>query len=78
MYRDIVQDVPCTLNFVNNIVYGNSGPLAGAGVRRVGGVWASNLWYDVRGKDKAQFDGLEWDAWVASGKFDFTLKPDYP
>ena len=78
MYRDIVQDVPCTLNFVNNIVYGNSGPLAGAGVRRVGGVWASNLWCDVRGKDKAQFDGLELDAWVASGKFDFTLKPDYP
>ena len=73
-----MQDVPCTLNFVNNIVYGNSGPLAGAGVRRVGGVWASNLWCDVRGKDKAQFDGLEWDAWVASGKFDFTLKPDYP
>ena len=94
MYRDVVQDIPCTLNFVNNIVYVSEGPLAGNGVRRVGGVWAGNLWYDARGRDKARFDGLKWDAWVASGKesgsdyadplfvnadkFDFTLKPDSP
>ena len=94
MSRDVVQDIPCTLNFVNNIIYGNSGPLVGAGARRVGGVWANNLWYDVRGKGKAQFDGLGWDAWAASGKetngsyadplfadprrFDFALKPESP
>ena len=94
MYRDVVQDIPCTLNFINNIVYVNEGPLAGEGVRRVGGVWANNLWYDVRGKDKAQFDKLDWDAWVASGKesggvygdplfadpeqFNFTLNAESP
>ena len=94
MYRDVVQNIPCTLNFVNNIVYVNEGPLAGEGVRCVGGVWANNLWYDARGKDKALFDKLNWDAWVASGKetggaygdplfadpqhFDFTLKPNSP
>ena len=94
MYRGIVQDIPCTLNFVNNIVYVNEGPLAGAGVRDVGGVWAGNLWFDARGKDAAEFDGLKWDAWVESGKesggvfadplfvnvdkFDFTLKPGSP
>ena len=94
MYRDVVQNVPCTLNFVNNIVYVNEGPLAGEGVRNVGGVWANNLWYDVRGRDMAQFDKLDWDAWVASGKesggaygdplfadpqhFDFTLSAESP
>ena len=94
MYRDVVQNIPCTLNFVNNIVYVNEGPLAGEGVRRVGGVWANNLWFDARGKDTALFDKLNWDAWVASGKetggaygdplfadpqhFDFTLKPNSP
>ena len=94
MYRDVVFDVPCTLHFVNNIVYVNEGPLVGEGVRNVGGIWANNLWYDARGKDKAQFDKLDWDAWVASGKetgsvygdplfadpqhFDFTLSAESP
>ena len=94
MYRAVVFDVPCTLHFVNNIVSVDSGPLVGQGVRQVGGVWANNLWHDARGKDAAEFDGLKWDAWVASGKEtggvfadplfadaknrDFTLKPDSP
>ena len=68
MYRAAVFDVPCSLHFVNNIVYGESGPLVGKGVRNVGGVWANNLWFDVRGKEHAEFDGLGWDAWAASGK----------
>ena len=94
MKRATVQDIPCTLHFANNIVYVDAGPLAGRGVRNVGGVWANNLWYDVRGRDKAEFDGLKWDAWVASGKetgsvfadplfadpgrFDFTLSAESP
>ena len=94
MCRDVVQDIPCTLNFINNIVYVKEGPLASDGVHCVGGIWANNLWYDVRGKDKAQFDKLDWDAWVASGKesggvygdplfadpehFNFTLNAESP
>ena len=94
MYRDVVFGVPCSLHFVNNIVYVREGPLAGKGVRNVGGVWANNLWYDERGLAEATFDGLKWDAWVKSGKetgsrfadplfanaaaYDFTLKPDSP
>ena len=92
--RAVVFDIPCSLHFVNNIVYGESGPLVGRGVRNVGGIWANNLWYDVRGKEQAEFDGLKWEDWTASGKetggvfadplfadakgFDFALKPDSP
>ena len=92
--RAVVFDIPCSLHFVNNIVYGDSGPLVGKGVRNVDGIWANNLWYDVRGKDAAEFDGLPWERWVASGKetggafadplfadaknLDFGLKPDSP
>lgn len=94
MARAVVKDIPCTLHFVNNVIYGNSGPLVGKGVRNVGGVWANNLWYDVRGKEAAEFDGLKWDDWVRSGKetggvfadpqfvdaekLNFNLKPDSP
>ena len=94
MSRKVVFDVPCSLHFVNNIVYGESGPLVGKGVRNVDGVWANNLWYDPRGVEQAEFDGLKWDAWTKSGKetggrfadplfadaakFDFTLKPGSP
>ena len=92
MYRDCVQDIPCTLNFVNNIVLVREGPLAGLGVRNVGGVWANNLWWDVSGK--AELDGLGWDEWKVCGKetngqladplfydadnFDFRLKAKSP
>jgi len=94
MVRDVVQGVPCTLNFVNNIVCVRQGPLAGRGVRNVGGVWANNVWWDFRGLSAAEFDGVSWDAWTKSGKergsvfadpkfadaakHDFTLKPDSP
>jgi hypothetical protein len=92
MERAVVQDVPCTLNFLNNIVIVKGSPLAGRGVRNVGGIWAGNLWYDFSGKP--DFDGLDWNGWVASGKeilgkyadpqfenpeaFDFRLKPSSP
>ena len=92
MERAVVQDVPCTLNFLNNIVIVKGSPLAGRGVRNVGGIWAGNLWYDFSGKP--DFDGLDWNGWVESGKeilgkyadpqfenpeaFDFRLKPSSP
>ena len=94
MARAVVQDIPCTLHFVNNIVYVDHGPLVGRGVRNVGGVWANNVWYDARGVDAAELDGNKWDAWVRSDKergsvfadpkfvnakaFDFSLRPDSP
>ena len=92
MQRQVVQDIPCTLNFVNNIVLVREGPLVGRGPRGVGGVWANNLWWDVSGKP--ELDGLDWAAWAACGKetggryadpqfedaagYDFRLKPASP
>ena len=92
MYRQVVQDIPCTLNFVNNIVVVREGPLVGKGPRGVGGIWAGNLWYDYSGKP--DLDGLDWERWRACGKEvggayadprfedaaanDFRLKPDSP
>ena len=92
--RAVVFGVPCSLHFVNNIIYVREGPLVGEGVRNVGGVWANNLWYDERGLAAAKFDGLSWDEWVKSGKetggrfadplftdpdrFDFTLRRGSP
>ena len=94
MARAVVQDIPCTLHFVNNIVYVDHGPLVGRGVRNVGGVWANNIWYDARGVGAAELDGDKWDAWVKSDKergsvfadpkfvnakaFDFSLRSDSP
>lgn len=66
MARQVVQGVPCTLHFVNNIVVVREGPLVGLGPRGVGGVWANNLWYDYSGRPT--LDGLDWTAWAASGK----------
>ena len=66
MARQGVQDIPCTLNFVNNIVLVREGPLVGRGPRGVGGVWANNLWWDVSGKP--ELDGLDWEKWAACGK----------
>lgn len=92
MQRQVVQDIPCTLNFVNNIVLVREGPLVGRGPRGVGGVWANNLWYDVSGKPV--LDGLDWAQWADCGKetggryadpqfedaagYDFRLKPSSP
>ena len=66
--RDVVQDIPCTLHFVNNIVYVEKGPLVGNNVRKVGGIWANNVWYDTRGVDAAKLDRVGWEDWVRSGK----------
>lgn len=66
MARQIVDDIPCTLHFVNNIVVVKEGPLVGNGPRGVGGVWARNLWYDYSGKP--ELDGLDWNAWKDCGK----------
>ena len=92
MRRQVVQDIPCTLHFVNNIVVVKEGPLVGRGPRGVGGIWAGNLWYDYSGKP--ELDGLDWNAWKDCGKevlgryadplfedaeaFDFRLKPESP
>ncbi len=92
MARQVVQDIPCTLHFVNNLVVVREGPLVGRGPRGVGGIWAGNLWYDYTGKP--ELDGLEWDAWQTCGKevcgkyadpffenadaCDFRLKPESP
>ena len=67
MSRQVVQDIPCTLNFVNNIVVVREGPLVGRGARGVGGIWAGNLWYDFSGRPP-EFDGLDWDKWRVCGK----------
>ena len=67
MSRQVVQDIPCTLNFVNNIVVVREGPLVGRGVRGVGGIWAGNLWYDFSG-NPPEFDGLDWNKWRVCGK----------
>lgn len=92
MARQVVQDIPCTLHFVNNIVLVREGPLVGRGPRGVGGVWANNLWWDASGKP--ELDGLDWAQWAACGKetggkyadpqfedaaaYDFRLKPASP
>ena len=92
MARQVVQDVPCTLHFVNNIVLVREGPLVGRGPRGVGGVWANNLWWDASGRP--ELDGLDWARWAACGKetggrladpqfvdaaaCDFRLKPTSP
>jgi len=65
--RAVVQDIPCSLHFINNIVYVERGPLVGKNVRKVGGVWANNVWYDTRGESSALFDGTSWADWVRSG-----------
>ena len=94
MERAVVENIPCTLHFVNNIVCDGNGVLAGKGVRNVGGIWANNLWYDPNGAEKSALDGLTWEKWAASGKetggvfadplfadaknHDFTLKPGSP
>ena len=93
MNRKVVQEIPCSLHFVNNIVVVREGPLVGIGPRGVDGVWAGNLWYDYSG-EKPQFDGLDWEGWRACGKEiggvyadpqfvdadadDFRLKPGSP
>lgn len=93
MQRRLVQNIPCSLHFINNIVVVREGPLVGRGVRGVGGVWANNLWYDFSGK-KPDMDGLDWDEWRKCGKesggmyadpmfcdaehFNFCLKGDSP
>ena len=90
--RQVVQGIPCTLNFVNNIVVVKEGPLVGKGPRGVGGIWAGNLWYDYSGNP--MLDGLDWNAWKDCGKEicgayadpcfvdadanDFRLKPESP
>ena len=64
--RQVVDDIPCSLHFVNNIVVVREGPLVGEGARGVGGVWAGNLWYDYSGRP--ELDGLDWNAWKDCGK----------
>ena len=92
MQRQVVNGIPSSLHFVGNIVVVREGPLVGDGPRGVGGVWASNLWYDYSGHPV--LDGFGWDGWAACGKEvggvyadpqfenplrnDFRLKPTSP
>lgn len=64
--RQVVNDIPSSLHFVGNIVVVRDGPLVGDGARGVGGIWASNLWYDYSGHPV--LDGLGWNGWAACGK----------
>lgn len=66
--RPVVQGIPCKFDFVNNIVYIKSGSLVDEKIFNVGGVWANNLWYDVRGKGQARLGGVGWDEWVRRGR----------
>ena len=86
--------IPCPFHFVNNIVYVDSGLFTDSCTLGIDGIWANNLWYDVRGIEQARFGGWTWKEWAASGKgtggtfanpkfmdvakFDFRLKDDSP
>jgi len=92
MYRREVQNIPCTLNFICNIVLVDVTPFAGSDVLGVGGIWANNLWYDVSGEPS--FADGDWKHWQSTGKelngryadpqfvdaahFDFRLKETSP
>jgi len=92
--RAVVDDIPCTLHFVNNIILVREGPLCGNDVTNVPGVWANNLWWDTHGEAAARFGKGDWTAWQASGhetsgkfadphfvdaeRFDFRLRADSP
>ena len=92
MARQVVQDIPCTLHFVNNIVLVREGPLVGRGPRGGGGVGAHNRWWDAAGQPALA--GRAWAQWAACGKetggkyadpqfedaaaYDFRLKPASP
>jgi len=92
--RQIVEGIPSSMHFVNNIIMVREGPLACTGICGVGGIWANNLWYDQRGISSAKLDRFNWDAWCKNGKetgsrfadpkflnadnFDFRLQPDSP
>ena len=91
--RTVVNDIPCSLHFVNNIVVVRGSPLIKEGTRGVEGVWAGNLWYDYSGNEP-KLDGLDWEGWRKCGKEilgayadpqfvdadanDFRLKPGSP
>ncbi len=90
--RDKVNDVPCSVNFVGNVVLVDGSPFMGGGCASVKGVWANNVWWDVQGK--ATFGGTKWSDWqkqdrewnsvcadplfVDAKAFDFRLKPESP
>ncbi len=93
-YRIDKHGVPSSLYFVNNIVLGDGCPLASPRAGRIFGVWANNVWYDLKGEGKAVFDSLTWTEWckmrhetgsvfadpqfVDAKNFDFRLKPGSP
>lgn len=66
--RSLVDGVPSSLHFIDNIVVVREGPLVGEGVSKVNGVWSGNLWWDERGEDEATFDGMKWRDWNKTDK----------
>ena len=92
--NQVYEDIPTMLHFVNNICLGESGPMVGVRVHNKAGVWANNVWFDRRGRDRALFDKWAWEEWTERRRetgsvfadplfadadgHDFTLKPGSP
>lgn len=89
-----VEGVPCTFNFCNNISYVEDCKLVEPSVLRTDGIWANNVWYDRKLKEKANFAGMPFARWtelrhetgsvladpqfVDADGFDFRLRSDSP
>lgn len=64
LYKAKCDAMPSSLHFVNNIVVTDGCPLTGGrDAGKVAGVWANNVWWDMKNKGEASFNGLKFDEW---------------